>query len=247
MRAIEQAAIDSGQVSGLELMQRAGRGAVAAILDHWQDMQATPHRAVILCGPGNNGGDGFVVACDLAARGWAVELFLYGDPERLPPDALAMHDAWARLGTVHRLSFPHPTEAEMQRLQDHASSMPEILSAPEDGSDAPPQPPFLLVDALFGIGLSRPLVALEDLLLHIDYLSTFPSLNTCRIVAIDVPSGLDADTGLYVMDEEKPGMGGVQAHLTVTFHCLKPGHVSGIGPKVCGVVTVVDIGLGGEA
>ena len=78
MRAIERAAIDSGQVTGLELMERAGRGVVAAILQEWPDLATTSHRAVVLCGPGNNGGDGFVVARLLKERGWEVDVFLYG-------------------------------------------------------------------------------------------------------------------------------------------------------------------------
>ena len=62
MRAIEAAAIASGEVTGLELMERAGRGVVEAVFEEWPELQATAHRAVVLCGPGNNGGDGFVVA-----------------------------------------------------------------------------------------------------------------------------------------------------------------------------------------
>ena len=76
MRAIEQAAIESGEVTGLELMERAGRGVVEAIFEEWPELAKTPHRAVILCGPGNNGGDGFVVARLLKEWGWEVEVFL---------------------------------------------------------------------------------------------------------------------------------------------------------------------------
>ena len=68
MRAVEQAAIDSGVVTGLELMERAGRGVVEAILDEWPALRTTSHRAVVLCGPGNNGGDGYVIARRL--RDW---------------------------------------------------------------------------------------------------------------------------------------------------------------------------------
>ncbi|WP_339641351.1 NAD(P)H-hydrate epimerase, partial [Jannaschia helgolandensis] len=62
MRAVEQAAIDAGEITGLQLMERAGQGAVAAIEARWPVLARAPGRAVILCGPGNNGGDGFVVA-----------------------------------------------------------------------------------------------------------------------------------------------------------------------------------------
>lgn len=85
MRAIELAAINSGEVTGLELMERAGRGVVEAILEEWPEMALTSHKALVLCGPGNNGGDGFVVARLLKQRGWEVEVFLYGDEGKLPP------------------------------------------------------------------------------------------------------------------------------------------------------------------
>jgi len=87
MRAIEQAAIDSGEVTGIELMERAGAGVVEAIFEKWPELAKTDHCAVVLCGPGNNGGDGFVVARLLHEWGWEVEVFLYGDEDKLPPDA----------------------------------------------------------------------------------------------------------------------------------------------------------------
>ena len=62
MRSLEAAAIASGEVTGLELMERAGRGVVEAVFEEWPELRATSHRAVVLCWPGNNGGDGFVVA-----------------------------------------------------------------------------------------------------------------------------------------------------------------------------------------
>ena len=94
MKAIEQAAIDSGEVTGLELMERAGRGVVEAVFEEWPEMAATSHKAVVLCGPGNNGGDGFVVARLLAEWGWEVEVFLYGDVDKLPPDAKVNYERW---------------------------------------------------------------------------------------------------------------------------------------------------------
>ncbi|MGL6212215.1 MAG: NAD(P)H-hydrate epimerase, partial [Paracoccaceae bacterium] len=100
MRAIEAAAIASGEVTGLELMERAGRGVVEAVFEEWPELKATSHRAVVLCGPGGNGGDGFVVARLLRECGWSVEVFLYGDPERLPPDAQVMCRRWEELGNT---------------------------------------------------------------------------------------------------------------------------------------------------
>jgi NAD(P)H-hydrate repair Nnr-like enzyme with NAD(P)H-hydrate epimerase domain len=97
-----------GEVTGLELMERAGRGVVEAIFEEWPELRATSHRAVVLCGPGNNGGDGFVVARLLKEWGWEVEVFLYGDPERLPPDARVNYERWVGMGEVrHKYSHGH--------------------------------------------------------------------------------------------------------------------------------------------
>ncbi|TNF63359.1 MAG: NAD(P)H-hydrate epimerase, partial [Rhodobacteraceae bacterium] len=129
MRAIERAAIGSGEVTGLELMERAGRGVVEAIFEEWPELAKTSHRAVVLCGPGNNGGDGFAVARLLKEWGWEVGVFLHGDPARLPPDARVNRDRWTELGEVRPLE-----------------------EAPKRSGAAD-----LFIDALFGTGLARAL------------------------------------------------------------------------------------------
>ena len=128
MRAIEAAAIEAGAVTGLELMERAGRGTVEAILAEWPELAEGERRAVVLCGPGNNGGDGFVVARLLKERGWAVEVFLHGDSEGLPPDARANWERWVEIGRVQSM------DASMFLRTGGLS---------------------LVVDAIFGIGLAR--------------------------------------------------------------------------------------------
>lgn len=127
MRAIETAAIRSGAVEGLALMERAGRGVVEAALRARPELARGGHRACVLCGPGNNGGDGYVVARLLAARGWRVEVFAPGDPERLPADAAENARRWRERG-------------EIGRLEDAAPAMAQA---------------DLAVDALFGAGLTR--------------------------------------------------------------------------------------------
>lgn len=214
MRAVERAAIDSGAVTGLELMERAGAGVVAAVLAEWPDLATGPHRAVVLCGPGNNGGDGFVVARLLAERGWEVEVFLYGDPERMPPDARRNHDRWCRLGPVAPLPF---------------AALPGLR-----GGEG------VVVDALFGIGLSRGLGA--DLAQGVLMVFDRPEFFDWRRVAIDVPSGLCADSGRMLTDDARRGPA-FRVDLTVTFHRLKPGHVLEAGPRHCGRVVGCDIGL----
>jgi hydroxyethylthiazole kinase-like uncharacterized protein yjeF len=213
MRAIERAAIDSGRVSGGELMERAGAGVVAAILAQWPDLATDGHRAGVLAGPGNNGGDGFVIARLLAARGWDVEVFFYGDPEALPPDAGANWDRWCEAGGAVSPIVPH-------RGRDMRFADPPV---------------DLWVDALFGTGLTRPLppevVAVFNAILY------ERNWQENRLVAVDIPSGLHADTG------ERLSPLALAADLTVTFHAKKQGHLLGDGPKVCGPVVVANIGL----
>lgn len=212
MRAIEQAAIDSGQVTGLELMERAGQGVVEAIFEEWPQLEEGERRAVVLCGPGNNGGDGFVVARLLSEAGWKVDLYLYGDPSNLPPDAFTNYERWNSIGPSHPFT-------------DDKNRDP-ILYDP---------PPDLWVDALFGTGLARSLPDLVTQMLH--RVSYEQNWNRAPVVAVDIVSGLSADTGKSVQPFH------LTADLTVTFHSAKHGHYLEDGPMRSGKVVVKDIGL----
>ena len=231
MRAIEAAAIASGAVTGLELMERAGRGVVEAIFEEWPELRAGSFRAVVLCGPGNNGGDGFVVARLLREWGWEVEVFLYGDPARMPPDARVNYERWVGMGEV--------------RDADHFA-----LDADGRGIASSTLPAVdLYVDAAFGTGLTR---AVPDEVSRIHYEHFLSEWQVDRAVAIDVPSGLCADSGEPIVPEgysgpmRWPAVDGytLEAALTVTFHSKKLGHVLARGPQYCGKVVVKDIGLG---
>lgn len=226
MKAIEQAAMARGEVTGLELMERAGRGVVDAVFHEWPDLAQTAHHAVVLCGPGNNGGDGFVVARLLKEWGWTVEVFLYGDPAKLPPDAKTNHDRWRLIGEVGDLLADFDTRKTWH------------------GAD-------LAVDALFGTGLTRPLEDLTQVLMTLEDAADFydnpdtrhaPHFSAPRVVAIDVPSGLDADSGKSLVPSHL-GTGSAAANLTVSFHALKLGHVLHDGPLMCAKTVVADIGL----
>lgn len=100
MRAIEQAAIDSGEVTGLELMERAGRAILEAVFEWRPELAATPGKVIVLCGPGNNGGDGFVTARLFKALGWDVEVQLYGDEAKQPAEAAENCRRWREMGEV---------------------------------------------------------------------------------------------------------------------------------------------------
>lgn len=222
MAAIERAAIEAGEVTGLELMERAGRGVVEAILDWRPELAANPYRAAVLCGPGNNGGDGFVVARLLHARGWAVDVFLYGrapgEIDRLPPDAAANARRWAALGEIR------PLDGECPLVSERHPSTDKLAWTTYD----------LAVDALFGAGLSRPL---EGAPAEIARSTEVGDTLDLPVVAVDGPSGLCLDSGR--------ALGGTAfvCDLTVSFHRLKLGHRFGEGPDHCGRVALVDIGL----
>jgi len=223
MRAVEAAAIASGAVTGLELMERAGRGVVEALFERWPDLDGHPGRAVILCGPGNNGGDGFVIARLLAARGWTIEVLFYGDPARLPPDAATNRDRWISTGAVATLPFPESGAEGAARL-----------AAALDGSP----PAGLVVDALFGTGLARPLSGLRPVFAVLAGRRAAPG--AVRVVAVDLPSGLSSDDGTVVGGD--PALA-LPADLTVSFHALKRGHCRKDGPALCGRTVVKNIGL----
>ena len=193
MGAADRAAIAAG-TSGLELMERAGQAVAEAVAQRFRSQPT-----LVLCGPGNNGGDGYVVARLLKQRGWPVEVRALGDPST--PDAQAMRARW---------------DGETRALE----------GALETGPDE-----RLVIDALFGAGLSRPL---EGAAAHA---ANLLAKRRDSVVAVDIPSGVPGDTGA-------PAGPAFCARLTVTFHARKPGHVLEPGHSLCGEVVVADIGLG---
>jgi NAD(P)H-hydrate epimerase len=183
-----------GGVPGAVLMDNAGRGVADAVSARFPDAATV----AVLCGPGNNGGDGFVAARYLMERGYAVRLGFDGDPAKLPADAA---DMAARFGKT-----PEPLSADLLA-----------------GAD-------VIVDALFGAGLARPIKGKLAALIDAANASGAP------IVAVDVPSGVDGTTGAVRGTA-------IQAVATVTFFRLKPGHLLLPGRLRCGAVDLVDIGI----
>ena len=190
VRALDRHAIDDLQIPSYTLMTRAGEAALGALRSCWPSAQ----RIAVVCGPGNNGGDGYVLA--RLAREQRLEVVAVGlhEPARLQGDARrACDDFLAAGGTVGSW---------------HADCL--------RGMD-------VIVDAIFGVGLSRPVdgVAAEAIaaINHSD----------ARVLALDIPSGLHADTGEILGDA-------VHAERTVTFLGLKLGFYLGEGPNCVGVV-----------
>ncbi len=227
MRAIEQAAIESGQVTGLELMERAGRGVVEAVFEEWPELAKAPHRAVVLCGPGNNGGDGFVVARLLKDWGWEVEVFLYGDATKLPPDAKVNYERWVELGEVAPL-----TSAAFFEYNDRALEAEGVDRFGESSSKY--RCKTIFIDAIFGTGLTRSFA--DDLLEVAKYWGGGGNQWECG-VSIDIPSGICSDSGRWIGGKH------FGPKLCVTFHAKKVGHHLGSWMYDCHKLKVVDIGL----
>ena len=208
MRAFDKHAIEKCKVPSLVLMENAGRGAADVIERESLGGRVEARRVVIVCGTGNNGGDGYVVARHLLARGARVETWLVGDATKITDDCRANRDAFVGLGGTAFTVAP----AGLDPLR--------LALASAD----------LVVDALFGTGLDRPIADL--------FAGVVGFINDARAkkVALDVPSGMNADTGTTLGTA-------VRADLTITFAHLKLGHVTGQGRHLSGVVRVVDIGV----
>ena len=193
MTRCDAAAAASG-LDSFALMELAGQAVAASALRHFGETV----RFVVLCGPGNNGGDGYVAARALRASGCPVEVFHLGYPERLKGDA-----------RTARALCPLP-------------STPLSLYKPQPGD--------LVIDALFGAGLTRAIP--EEVVTVIDAVRSAG----LPVLAVDLPSGLCGERGV-------PLGASFTAVRTVTFMTRKPGHVLLPGRMLCGVLEVFDIGI----
>jgi hydroxyethylthiazole kinase-like uncharacterized protein yjeF len=193
MAEADRLTIASG-TPGSVLMENAGRAVADAIQTHWLGAR----RVVVVAGPGNNGGDGFVAARLLAERGYEARILLLGEVERLRGDAAAAARKWR--GTIE------PAE-------------PGRLGAAD-----------LIVDALFGAGLDRPVEGPARAMIEAMNARDAP------ILAVDLPSGINGTSGAMMGSA-------VWAERSVTFFRRKPGHVLLPGRLHCGTVEVADIGI----
>ena len=218
MRAIETAAIESGEVTGLELMERAGRGVVEAIFEEWPDLATKERRwfefwrcrprAVVFCGPGNNGGDGFVIARHLDAASIDVEIVLLCDPERFTGDA--------------RINWEIVDRSAIAKKQISIRETAELTQSLRRAT--------VIVDAMLGTGATGAPRGL--------YADAIRIANECSAVrvAIDLPTGLDCDTGMA----EDPWF---RADHTCTFVAPKIGFGRRDGPALVGQIHVFSIGV----
>jgi NAD(P)H-hydrate epimerase len=191
MAKADRLAVESG-VPSLTLMENAGRAVADVVEAHH-----APASVAVLCGPGNNGGDGYVAARHLKDRGWKVWVESVGDPAQLKGDAAEMFQRWDGETRV----------VTRARKAD------------------------IVIDAIFGAGLSRPLD------MNMGVLARTLNESGLPVIAVDVPTGLHGDLGRPL------GADCVRAHRTVTFFRKKPGHVLLPGRALCGDVVVAPIGI----
>jgi NAD(P)H-hydrate epimerase len=195
VRAFDAWAINELGIAGTVLMENAGRGCAEHIIKEMDSRlrgndKCEKRAVVIFCGTGNNGGDGYVIARHLHNKGFSVKVIICGDINKVKGDAKANLDLW--IGMKQQVS-------QLDLAGDIAGQISEFCSEAA-----------LIVDAIFGTGLSG---TVRD-----DYIQLIEAVNASgiEIVAVDIPSGLDCDTGL-------PLGGAIRAKSTVTFVAMKKG------------------------
>ena len=208
MRELDRRAIEERNIPSIDLMERAAAATAQAALDLLPG-KPSKCRAAVFCGAGNNGGDGIGAARLLFLTGLRVRVFLAGDYERLTPDAMEEAGRLSECGV------------ELERFE------------PEDRAQAAwARGCHVVIDALFGVGLSREIAPGSKFAAAVDL------INSCRgrVVSADIASGVEADTGRVLGRA-------VRADRTVTFSLAKVGQAAGAGAVLSGEVTVHDIGV----
>ena len=206
MQAIDQQAIGQIGIPGVVLMENAGRAATDVFCREF--FEHYPGPVLVLAGKGNNGGDGYVMARILADRGWQVTVLVLGSEEQIIGDAAVMLDI------LHQLELPVAFIEGARELRSHfAAAEPELL-----------------IDALFGTGLTSEIRGLPGEAIAILNSAGVP------VCSVDIPSGVDGSTGRICGSA-------VRADLTITFDHAKVGHGCNPGAACAGRLEVVEIGI----
>jgi NAD(P)H-hydrate epimerase len=216
MQALDRTSIEDIGIPGVVLMENAGKGTVDAMEQEYGTVQGKT--VCIFIGPGNNGGDGLVIARHVAQRGGRPFLVYLINPEKLSGDARINTRICSKLGLIQYIVHHGDEVRQLKELIRQLHFRHPVHS---------------LVDALFGTGLSRKIEGyFADV---IRFIKTLASDRKWPVVAVDIPSGLCADTGTLLGRA-------VRADLTVTYGLAKPGHFLHGGPMV-GKLTVLDISI----
>jgi hydroxyethylthiazole kinase-like uncharacterized protein yjeF len=207
--AFDSHAIHDLGIPGVVLMENAGRSCAELVIQKLEDV---PHPKVcIFCGTGNNGGDGYVIARHLINHGIDVTVVICGDRNKIRADAKINLDILERMGRL------------IEQINPSGGNIADEVKGFATGS-------AMIVDALFGTGLSGPLSG--------GYKELIESINNQNypILAVDIPSGLDCDTG------QPLGMA-VRADYTVTFVAVKKGFATTGTMQYTGEVFIASIGI----
>lgn len=205
IQKLEKLAIERMGIPSVILMENAGRAVAQSILKSFPEELKL--RVKVICGVGNNGGDGFVAARHLWLEGVKVEVMICAEIKDLKNDPGTFYHV------IKKLDVP------IRQIKFINASFEKLINDCD-----------IVIDALFGIGLTRPLEGF--------YLKVVRAINESRkkVWAVDIPSGLDGSTG-KIWGEC------VQAFTTVSFSCLKKGFLLQDGPRYAGRVETVDIGI----
>ena len=206
VRQLDRRAIDEYGIPALVLMENAGRGVADVLVS-----LGHPGPVVICCGKGNNGGDGLVAARHLVNRGWAVKVFLFAAHRN------AVRRGWGSL--AYRAAHAHPRRSARRRTRPMRSDLAEELNRAA-----------WIVDALFGTGLTGPLRP------PFDQIVALINASEAKMLAVDIPSGLDANTG-------QPLGPTIRADHTVTFVAAKKGFANPEAVEFLGILHIIDIGV----
>ncbi|MGH9881467.1 MAG: NAD(P)H-hydrate dehydratase, partial [Pyrinomonadaceae bacterium] len=229
IRQIDQLTVQEFDTPSLLLMESAANACLCSIASHFADGLGEK-KALVLCGPGNNGGDGAALARGLANVGVHADVVLFGTLEGTKADARTNFEVVKSLASFEAGSTLRP--AALSFFECETVSAWEELARPRHTYD-------IIVDALFGTGLTRPLEGLFlQVVQHLAMIRGARERSSSArplIVSIDIPSGLNAD-----LDE--PIGEAVQADLTVTFTAAKPANVLPPASHLCGELVVADIG-----
>jgi hydroxyethylthiazole kinase-like uncharacterized protein yjeF len=202
-------AIKSAGIPGAVLMENAGRSCGEVIIEHLK--KSAGRKVCIFCGTGNNGGDGFVIARHLVNAGFPAVIAILGNASKIRGDAEINYKI------ASNMKIP------ISELDPSSRQIEKDIEKITDNCD-------LLVDAIFGTGFKGPLTGGFDLVVK--------KINSLGkpVVAVDIPSGLDCDTGL-------PLLNAVKASITVTFAAAKKGFTNPLAAEYTGRIYIASIGI----
>lgn len=200
-RELDRLAIEDYNIPGYELMQRAANAAFTALLRNWPNVK----HIIVLCGTGNNGGDGFIIAGLAKKFGLAVELYVAGDVSKIFGDAKTA------------LAYALSSELEINPAADLTYRIKKHSGESKKNKNAE----IVIVDALLGTGLTGKVRE------PFSHLITEINASTLPVLAVDIPSGLCSDSGEILGNA-------VRADLTITFIARKIGLITNSGPEFVG-------------